>query len=143
MAVVQLDDRTGLLDLIVFPRQYGETSELLQIGNGIFVEGEISIREGEKPKVILNRAVKLLTNKEYLESVGAQHKLYLRVAGMKTRETDVVLRIISCVKGNTPVMFYDRSTGKSFRANGYDAAVTDQLLRDLGKILGDENVVFK
>ena len=143
MAVVQLDDRTGLLDLIVFPRQYGETSELLQIGNGIFVEGEISIREGEKPKVILNRAVKLLTNKEYLESVGAQHKLYLRVAGMKTRETDVVLRIISCVKGNTPVMFYDRSTGKSFRANGYDAAVTDQLLRDLAKILGDENVVFK
>ena len=91
----------------------------------------------------MNRAVKLLTNREYEESVGTQHKLYLRVEGMHTRETDVVLRIISCVKGNTPVMFYDRSTGKSFRANGYDAAVTEQLLRDLGKILGEENVVFK
>lgn len=143
MAFLQLDDRTGTIELIVFPKQFQEHAELFGIGNGLYAEGRISVREGEKAKIVADKFLRLLTNQEYTESKKPQKKLYLRVADLETPEAKVVLRILSCVKGNTPVMFYCTNSGKYLNARGYEANVDERLLRDLAKILGEGNVVFK
>ena len=143
MAFVQLDDRTGTIELIVFPKQYQEHTELFGIGQGLYAEGRISVREGEKAKIVSEKFLRLLTNQEYAESKRPQKKLYLRVPDLETPEAQIVLRILSCVKGNTPVMFYCTNTGKYLNARGYESQVDERLLRDLEKILGQGNVVFK
>lgn len=143
MLFLQLEDRTGTMEVIVFPRQYEQFAAELMVTNGIAVQGAISIREGEKAKLAAEKITPLLSNEQYNAAEVRTKKLYLRVPNMEARETKVVLRILSCVKGHTPIVLYDTSTGKYLNARGYDAQVGDRLLADLGEILGHDNVVYR
>ena len=143
MLFMQLADRTGTIEVIVFPKQYQQYSTDLQITNGLCVVGTISAREDEKAKIVAEKVLRLTGNELYHDTVTKPKKLYLRVPGMGARETQVALRILSCVPGHTPVVFYDLSSGKYLNARGYDADVTDKLLGDLRHIFGEDNVVFR
>ena len=143
MLFLQFADRTGTIEVIVFPKQYQQYATDLQITNGLCVIGTISAREDEKTKIVAERIQKLSSNEEYEKTLVKPKKLYLRVPGLQARETQVALRILSCVPGNTPIVIYDLSSGKYLNARGYDAEVTDKLLHDLQTIFGEANVVFK
>ena len=143
MLFLQFADRTGTIEVIVFPKQYQQYATDLQITNGLCVIGTISAREDEKTKIVAERIQKRSSNEEYEKTLVKPKKLYLRVPGLQARETQVALRILSCVPGNTPIVIYDLSSGKYLNARGYDAVVTDKLLHDLQTIFGADNVVFK
>lgn len=143
MLFLQLADRTGTIEVIVFPKQYQQYSGDLQITNGLCVIGTISAREDEKAKIVVEKIIRLSSNELYAETAVKSKKLYLRVPSLEARETQVALRILSCVPGHTPVVFYDLSSGKYLNARGYDANVTDKLLHDMGKIFGEDNVVYR
>ena len=143
MLFLQLADRTGTIEVIVFPKQYQQYSGDLQITNGLCVIGTISAREDEKAKIVAEKIIRLSSNELYAETAVKPKKLYLRVPSLEARETQVALRILSCVPGHTPVVFYDLSSGKYLNARGYDANVTDKLLHDMGKIFGEDNVVYR
>ncbi len=145
MAFAMLEDTGGVIEIIVFPKQYESCRAYLEIGKGLYVEGEINVREGDAPKLVANRMVPLLENEDYRESVAqtVPKKLYLRLPSMQASVSKAVMQILACVKGKTEVVFYDESSGKYLRANGYDAEVTERLLRDLSGMLGKDAVVFK
>ncbi len=145
MAFAMLEDAGGTIEIIFFPKQYEANGRYLSIGRGICVEGELNVREGEAPKLVVNRMMPLMTNEEYEANPPAAvaRKLYLRVPNMEAPVTKAILQILTYVKGKSEVVFYNCATGKYLRAAGYDADVTEKLLRDLSGMLGDGNVIFK
>jgi DNA polymerase-3 subunit alpha len=146
MAFATLEDPSGGIELIVFPRQYEQYAPYLKVGRGIYVEGELTVREGEHPKVTVNRLTPLLTNEEYASAPprkATSQKLYLRVPGVNAPVTKSLLRLLKCVKGDTSVILYDETSKKYLSATGYSVNPDDKLMKDLRTILGSDAVILR
>ncbi len=145
MAFAMLEDAFGTIEIILFPKQFESGAGYLGVGRGVHVEGEVNIREGEAPKIVVSRMVPLMTNEEFEANPPetVPKKLYLRIPSMHAPASQAVFQILKCVKGKTEVVVYDMSTQKYMRATGYEANVTERLIRDLAGILGEGNVILK
>ena len=58
MAILTIEDLSGTLSAVVFPKQYAKISECLQEDARIFVQGTITYRD-EQPQMIIDHAVPL------------------------------------------------------------------------------------
>ncbi len=52
MAFVTVEDMTGSIELLLFPKTYGMYSKFLETGNVLLLEGRLSLREEESPKLV-------------------------------------------------------------------------------------------
>ena len=59
MAFVTIEDASGSFELIVFPRTFEESRVLLRENEVLLIQGTLSLREGEDPKVIAEKIVAL------------------------------------------------------------------------------------
>ncbi len=196
MAWITLEDRTGEIEVIVFPKIYAELAPLLNTDSVIAVYGEISVKEDEDSKLILRAAAPLRTNEKYthrpspfteikktasatrhegsyqqkkvepqsytnqsptpvqkaapLQTVAPQNlkapsKVYLRVTSLTSAEAKKAINLIEIFDGGVPVIFYETDTKAYLPIEaiplGLDA--TPFVIKELKKILGEENVVAK
>ena len=65
MAFVTLEDRSGSAEIVVFPKKFNVFRDVLVRDDAVTVTGSVSRRPGEKTKVLLNSAAKLLTDQEF------------------------------------------------------------------------------
>ena len=65
MAFFKLEDQYGDIECIAFAKTYREISHELYIDGAIFVEGTISVRDDDGPKVIVNSLIPLIDNEVY------------------------------------------------------------------------------
>lgn len=65
MAFIMLEDRTGEMELIAFPKIYSEFLPLLTPDTVIAVYGEISVRDEEEPRLIIRAAAPMRPNGRY------------------------------------------------------------------------------
>nr|MBQ4318877.1 hypothetical protein [Clostridia bacterium] len=70
-------------------------------------------------------------------------RLFVRVHNTEVPEYKRALCLIEIFAGETPVMFYDMSTGKYSRLTTFGADLSSCVVRELREILGNENVVLK
>ncbi|NLC90021.1 MAG: DNA polymerase III subunit alpha, partial [Clostridiaceae bacterium] len=66
MAFVTIEDATGSFELIVFPRVFEESRELLHENEVLLIAGSLSLREDEEPKVIADKIMLLQPDCERL-----------------------------------------------------------------------------
>jgi DNA polymerase-3 subunit alpha len=52
MAFVTLEDTTGSVDMVVFPKTYSDTKPYLVADQGLLVTGKLDVREGKKSLVV-------------------------------------------------------------------------------------------
>jgi DNA polymerase-3 subunit alpha len=77
------------------------------------------------------------------ESVqGRAGKLYLRLPDSHGRLYRKALNLVEIFPGNIPVVFYDGES-KSYRALRGGVALTDYLMSEFVRLLGEQNVIFK
>ncbi len=159
MAFVTLEDRYGDIECLVFPNKYSQYHAHIRVDAPLYIEGTMTVREDEAPKILVNVVDELTDNAHYQrqmeQSPKTQYshnteptalqkpkKLYLRVTDTRCREYLKAKNIVDIFDGATEVSFYSRETGK------YDTyptriAVSEYVLAELGGILGSENVVLK
>ncbi len=144
MAFITVEDRSGGMEAIVFPRQYEQYASYIRTGCGVYIEGELSVREGEAAKIVVDKLVPLLSDEDYESAppAGAK-KLYLRVPSFDAPLTGKLLRLLKCVRGNTPVVIYDEAAKKYLSSSEYPVKIDESLLTDLRRILGDDGVVYR
>ena len=68
MAFFTLEDRFAEIECLAFARKYAEASYLIQPDIGVFVSGNLSLREDEAPKLLINNIEELIENKRFKES---------------------------------------------------------------------------
>lgn len=153
MAFITVEDHSGEIECVIFPKVYEKISHLLRLDNCISLNGNIQSRE-EDVKILASGAVELFENAKYKEPEKAQKidtplsertsrvkKLFLRIPRLDCEETRKAKNLIEIFEGNVSVMLYDNET-KQYTNLGIRAEISNFLISELKNLLGDENVVL-
>ena len=139
MAFVSLLDRTGEIELIVFPKLSARFAPFLRPEAGIAVTGELDVKEGAGAKILVRTVRPLRKNGE--ETV--ERTLFLRVPSLDSPAARRAVAEIDAAPGEVRVVFYDlaKKTYANYTAHG--AANSPELFARLTSILGEGSVVLR
>ena len=141
MAFLTAEDAYGTVEMLLFPNLYEQYRPMLQEGKIVIVEGKISLREDEEPKILVNRMQPF--DQEAFRDMEA--KLYLRIPSQHSALKEQVEAILRGSSGRCKVYFYytDSGTYENLeQPQGYipfDSSQADKL----EQLLGAENAVFR
>ncbi len=146
MAFLNLEDTTGAIEVIVFPKTLMEKPAMFFEGNIMLVHGRISMREDEDTKIVCE-AVEPCPSETAVVVEKSQKKkakgLFLRFDTFDSPQIECCRKLLAIFDGNTPLYYYFNDK-KEYKFNpiqqGID--VNNVLLRELKKILGDSNVIY-
>ncbi len=161
MAFISLEDKFGEMECIVFASQFEKYSSVIKEDSALIVEGNISLREDEDPKILVSKITELIEDDVYEdkkiankisesnEAVKKQTvalpktvtKLYLRVSDLNSKEYFKAKNLADIFEGEVLVVFYDTSTKTYHNYKGIQ--LTQYLYNELITLLGGENVVPK
>ncbi len=160
MAFVKIEDRYGEIEVLVFPKVFSECQQYMRLDSAVYIEGAMSVREDEQPKVLANIFRALTDNSRYKKASDtekkinsnssvntadkriAYKKLYLRVPNLESREYLKAKNIVDIFEGNVDVIFYNVDKKQYSQYNGR-IALSAFVLNELTELLGAENVVPK
>lgn len=134
MAFLTLEDLTGMLEVVVFPRTFAAARSLLQADSLALVRGRVARREEGAAKVLADEVVPL----------GAAKELYLRLAGGEGDALLAVERELRASPGESPVYLFYPEEKRLVRLNPeLNTSLSEGLVARLKELLGAENVVVK
>ncbi len=173
MAFLNLEDRSGEIEVIVFPKLYSELAPILNTDSVVAVYGEISVKDDDDVKLILRAAAPMRTNERYTHRPSpfsefeknkekyqpnpkysttpvtpvvqqAQiSKLYLRVSSVTSAEALKAISLIEIFDGSIPVIFFETESEKYISRKDLLLDASPFVINQLKKLLGNENVVVK
>lgn len=134
MAFITLEDLYGSFEVIVFPTTLEKYAMFLEEDNIVVINGRVSLREDEQPKIICED-VRPLVKK-------ATKKLYLRTQRERSRELiDRIKPLCRFFNGSTPVYIYVEGDKTARLADRYMwVSLNDELMEELRDVLGPESV---
>ena len=133
MAFFKIEDLYGTIDAIVFPKTYSRLQNSIKEDIPVIIKGRLSLREDEEPKIICNS----------IEEINlVPSKLYLKIETDKENIVDsTILPILSKNHGDTSVMlYYSKDKITKVAPKEYNVNVSDEMLKELSGVLGEENV---
>ena len=152
MAFISLEDKYGEIECILFPTQFEKYSNLISEDSAIYAEGNISLREDETPKVIINKLSALIENNSYSQKasdsqskridLSGYSKLYIRFENFQCNDFFTAKNIIDKSSGTVKVFFYDLSK-KEYHTYTHGIMLSNEIYQQLIDLLGNENVVPK
>ncbi len=156
MLFIQAEDGISQIELVVFPKVMQKYNMYLVPASCIFVTGTISVKEGEKPKILVNSVSPLAENGKYEKKtrnsdtpddsdakIARCSKLYLRVSSLDSEQMRRIMSLISIFPGNVSLTVYDESTKKYSLLTGHGLALNPSVIELLCEILGNDNIVLK
>ena len=158
MAFVTVEDRFGEVECILFSTQYTRFMHHLRVDAAIMVDGVISIRDDEAPRIVVSSIYELTENSWFVapqkatgqavdnqttaKTEGTPQKIYLKVPNMECKECRKIVNLVDIFPGTTKVIFYNSENGKYVSySNGI--LLSDVIVSELYELLGKENVVIK
>ncbi len=134
MAFLTLEDLVGVLEIIVFPRDYERYKKYFEDEARLFVEGRVTIEEEKNGKLILERVYAFEETKK---------ELWLQFADMASYEQQEprVLEELRTSDGQDEVIVYikDQKVMKRLGRN-WRVAADMQLTQSLASVFGADNV---
>lgn len=160
MAFVTLEDLYGSMEIIVFPNVLKRYKALLVNENAVFIDGRISIKEEELPKIICEN-VRMIQKKDrsaetpeaamgydqrIYNDIGRNEKLYIKTEIADDSEMmKSVIALFKYFSGKIPVIFCkpdDMGNITKHHIGEYYVEMCDTLERELFERFGEKNVKF-
>ena len=147
MGYVALEDLTGQIEGLVFPRAWEKLSSELTVDRPVMLAGRLSVREEEDAKLIVEEVYPLhkkeAAHNNLLKNEAAQDgnppKLYIRLPDRDRVEE--ALSILRERPGASPVFFNVFGERSALRHSGCVGCMPDEgLMRELSDRFGAENV---
>ena len=137
MAIAQLEDLSGIVETLVFPRAYTAIGKYIKADNMILLKARISLRE-EAPKLIAEGAIPLEEAQERMTKAIVLN-LPRQVANKKTLESLKI--ILNSHKGSVPVYasfrtFDDKKVTLAMGAD-FTAHPSLELMNEIEELLGE------
>ncbi len=156
MCFAKLEDSSGTIELVVFPKTLEEQRSLIYSGEPLVAEGNLSLREDEEPKVLCGRLFPLGQFREREDAGRPDGKeapapvkppantLYLRLSGPDDQRIPPLLQVLSRYPGEVPVLFYFADRQKYCYPPGKPGvSLSPSLWRELRLMCGAENVQLR
>ncbi len=164
MAFFTLEDRMGEIECLAFPKVREKFADLILTDAVVRVDGQLSLREDENPKIIISRITELPQNGTAVQTqaqtteatpkaekvarpidaamIANARVLYLRVPSLSDPICRRARTILEIFDGTLPVSIFDAST-KTYHKQEMGFDPTPFTVGELSLILGQENVVLK
>lgn len=172
MAFVTLEDTTGSLEALVFPRVLQEYGGIINVNESVVVEARVSSREDEETKLVAERfltveeaqRIPFMQTYSYQRKTPAQQKteaepapevsqrssssgLFIRVPSENSAEYKKAMDFLAVFEGLTPLYIHFAESKKTVKAPAklwVDTNVDKgYVIRKLGQLIGEENVKIK
>jgi len=134
MAYISIEDLTGMVEVIIFPRDYEKYQRYLNADEKVFVVGRASVEDEKDGKIICERIVPF-------DETGCD--LWFQFATMEEykEKEKVLMDILYDSDGNDEVVIYVANP-KSIKRLGKNqtVGVNEELLATLKNFLGEKNV---
>lgn len=153
MAFVTVEDRSGIIELVVFPKVLAEFGSLLFEGSVITVDGTLNLKEDEDAKILVNRISKIPSKEDVCVTPSLPQKentnrklsaMYLKMPNLECTEFQKAKNLLEIFDGTTPVILYLTDTKKQLMApNTLWVDANEVLIRELKKVLGENSVKLK
>lgn len=145
MAFLTLEDRQGIIEIILFSSVYETCSALLQPEQVLLISGRASVSAEGEGKLIANE-VKLLTEEPSVIE-NTSHSYF--ILGLIIEESlDIqfsdITPILEKYHGEMPVYIYNKKTQQKFKAEKkYWVRRDESLIEELDSLLGNKNITIK
>ncbi|TCL44651.1 DNA polymerase III subunit alpha [Harryflintia acetispora] len=156
MAFVGIEDMTGRIEMIVFPKAFAQCMPLLREGAIVAVRGKVSLREDEDSKLMCDEVLlpdqlkpaapakrPAPPREEGKMPASEKGGLYLRVPSKLDSRFEEVCKVLSQSGGSCPVYIYFNDVKKlTLVPKGMYVSCTPALQQRIAGIIGEENTKF-
>ncbi len=155
MAFVELEDITGSIEVVVFPKTLIQHSAMFHEGNVLVVKGRLDLRDDEPAKLIcefvmspeeaLKEAPTVTeTNTQPTSEKKKKSGLFLRFKSEGCEEQLAAEKFLTIFEGRTPLYYYfsDKNEYRTLPQSAF-VDVNQPLLEELQRLLGEDNVVLR
>ncbi|MCI8331215.1 MAG: DNA polymerase III subunit alpha [Clostridiales bacterium] len=156
MLFITAEDTASSIEMLIFPKLTAQYEPYLTKDACLAITGSISLKEGEKPKLLVSRVVPLMENKDFkgkAEDMMPQSpsnqtstegkKMYLRLPDTESSAFHRIISLVEIFPGDCEVILYNQSTGKYSKAQNCRIALNQTVLALIRQICGEENVVLQ
>lgn len=140
MAFLQVEDRTGSMEAIVFPNVYRQCAGLLNQDAVLLLRGKASMREDEAPKLICEQVMDYSAAPS-AQKRASQSKLYIQIPSEKDEMFPEIMNLIRQNPGETFVCFHFADTKKTILLKNTGVNCSEALLKWLKNRVGNHNIV--
>ncbi|MGN0625060.1 MAG: DNA polymerase III subunit alpha [Oscillospiraceae bacterium] len=152
MAFLTVEDTTGSMEVLVFPKTLQRYGQLLTVGSIVVLSGRISVREEEDAKLLCEKALTIedrlalrsgsSVRKEEHGTNGAKRPgLYLKIPSRQGKEMEKAQNLLEIFEGETPVYVFFEDTKKvSLAPRSLWVSPNAVLLDQLAQLLGTGSV---
>ncbi len=148
MAFINLEDTSGNIEVIVFPKTLMQNPAMFFEGNILLIHGRVSIREDEDTKIVCEMVEpcpneNTITEKQLEKAKKKAKGLFLRFDTADSPQIEYCRRLLAIFDGNVPLYYYYNDK-KEYHKNPINQRIDVNyvLLRELKKILGESNVIY-
>ena len=158
MAFLDVEDITGAIEVVVFPKTLLQNSPLIAEGNVLVFSGRLDVRDDEPPKLVcefmssaeealkaapIQQAEKTVTQAEQ-QNKKRRSGLFLRFSTEGCAEQKQAEKLLAIFEGKTPLYYYfnDKKEYRTMPVSAF-VDVNEPLITELKEVLGDENVVLR
>ncbi len=144
MAFLTVEDRSGIIEVILFSSVYENHSTLLQEEKALLIRGRASVSAEGEGKLIANEVVLLQDI-----SNATENFLNFSTLGIILDETTHlnmgdISPVLEQYHGEIPVYIFDKKTGLKYKAEQkLWVRQSAQLLKELEALLGENNIAVK
>ncbi len=140
MAYVNIEDTSGIVEVIFFPNQYDIFCVEMEVGTVVEIEGTVTKKEDDLVQVICKYAK--FPNPDNVTKI--YRKIYLNIPSKDSFIYELVLKSLCTHKGENGCVLHFSDTGK-YVSTGDKIKVdlSKTLIDELKSLLGDKNIVIK
>ncbi len=142
MAVFDLEDLTGTVPCVIFPRDYQKHQDLLHEDEIVFVRGTVD-RAREEPQIKTAEVLSLADGRQVLTKAVI---IRLHEAGLEEGQVEAVRDVVAAHPGGLPVyvQLVSRTHGRTLIQAGEDYRVSldEAFQRDVLELLGAEHLLL-
>ena len=147
MAFVTLEDRFSEMEIVVFPKLLEKIGYELYVENAVCVEGTLSLREGEAPKLLLSNLEKLMNNDSFVKATALQvqktRKLYIKTPSLSSPLCNKITEKARAFRGQMPIILYGNAEKRYVSVKDITVEAHPDFLLFLYETVGKENVIIQ
>jgi DNA polymerase-3 subunit alpha len=141
-AVISIEDFNDTAEVMVFSDCLEKRKKTVVEGSRVLILGQVSTREGEKPKV---KAFDIIPLELAYKEIPCSLHLFVDAASIDETKFVGINSLLAGSKGNSEVFFHFLNGESELisRSRKYKVEPTPELLRQLAAIFGDEKIKLK
>jgi len=143
MAIITLEDLSGSMEALIFPRVFQKFSALLKVDSMVFITGRLSMRDDE-PKLLADEIIPLEEVKSRLTKAIL---IKFSTPGLEKQLLTDLKSILARHRGKIPVLLnFEEPSGKRVSISAgrnYGVKVDNLLVNEIENLCGSESVRFR